>query len=456
MSKEYGLLKDFLAGKIDRRNFIGRALALGMTLGGVEAVLQACGSGGNAGGKANISWSTWGDAARLKLFFDYTNQFNASHPDITAQFKPIPTTDIDYGAKILTQLTGGVAPDVFYVPNSSMTQYIQDQVIVDLTPLLNGPKSQEKASDYINKLWGVSRTPDGKIYGVPVDCNPYVIWYNKTVLQEAGITQMPADLYEQGKWNRETFSSMLAKVAAKGKTGYILTNATLMLWSWVTTNGGVVYDNNGRGKFVANQDPRSIEAFTWLANNIRAKKIVYAGILPKGQGADFAFISNQVAFVSAGRYYLPAFRQASNLQYDIVPLPPNTGKRLEPAGVPVTSMSVNSKTKYPDAAFQFLTSYVSTAGQKFRIQGASGSIPSIQGIDQIATSGNTPEHARYFIDTRNVGYASFQAEDSTPGLTTDILKELEPVWLQGADVQQTLNKVANMANQRITEAKSGQ
>lgn len=455
MGETHELVKDFLVGKIGRRAFIGRALALGVTLGGVEAILQSCGSAAS-GGKANITWSTWGDAARLTLFFDYTHQFNASHPDIAVQFKPIPTTDIDYGAKILTQLSGGVAPDTFYVPDSSMAQYIQDQVVVELTPLLNGPKSQEKPGDYIDGLWGVARTADGKIYGVPVDCNPYVIWYNKSVLQEAGITQMPADLYEQGKWNRETFSAMLDKVAAKGKTGYILTNATLMLWSWATTNGGVVYDNHGRGKFVANQDPRSIEAFTWLADNTRAKKIVYAGALPKGQGADFAFITNQTAFVSAGRYYLPAFKKEENLQYDIVPLPPNTGKRLEPAGVPVAYMSVNSKTKYQDEAFQFLTSYVSAAGQTFRIQGASGSLPSIHGIDQIVTSGNTPQHARYFIDARNIGYAPFQTEDSVPGLTPDILAALEPVWLQGADVQQTLNKVAVMANQRIAQAQSGQ
>jgi multiple sugar transport system substrate-binding protein len=54
---------------------------------------------------------------------------------------------------------------------------------VDLAPLLSGPNSQSKPDDFYPGLWGVAKTPDGKIYGVPVDCNRLILWVNTSVLQ---------------------------------------------------------------------------------------------------------------------------------------------------------------------------------------------------------------------------------------------------------------------------------
>jgi multiple sugar transport system substrate-binding protein len=321
-----------------------------------------------------------------------------------------------------------------------------------LRPLLNSSASQEKATDYIDGLWGVARTPDGSTYGIVVDCNPLILWYNKGILQNAGISQMPADLYEQGKWNRDAFTNMIQQIKAKGKYGYILDHWTLPFWSWVTASGGKVYDNNGRGQFIANQDPKSVDTFKWLNDNIRAKTIIYASSLPKGQGADLAFLTNQVGFVCAGRWYLPEFKKADNLQYDIVPFPTNTGKKIEPAGVAIAYISLNNASKNRDAAFQFLTNFVSAKGETFRLQNGGNALPSIHGADQVVTEGNLPAHAQYFIDAREIGYAPFVAEDATTGLTNDIQDKLDPMWLQGADVQSTLNAVAAMANPRIKQA----
>jgi multiple sugar transport system substrate-binding protein len=440
------LVQELQSGRIARRRFISRAAALGLSLSSIEVLLQACGgsSGGTTSSKATINWSVWGNPGELQRLFQFTETFNKSHPAITAQLRPIATAE--YEPKLLTQLNGGVAPDAFYSFDTTMIKLIQNKTIIELTPLLNGPKSQEKPEDFSDGLWGVSRTADGKIYGAVVDCNPLVLWYNKGVLQTAGVTEMPADLYEQGKWNRDTFTKMLEKVHAKGKYGYILDKWALPWWSWVTTSGGTVYEDGGRGKFVAHQNPQAVDALKWLVSGVRSKIITFASSLPQGQGSDLAFMTNQVAFVCGGRWLLPQFKKGENLQYDIVPLPTNTGKRIEPAGVAVAYMVINKRTKYPDAAFEFLTSFVSKDGQTFRLQEGGNALPSIQGIDQIVTAEKLPAHAQYFIDTRNIGYAPFPAEMSVPGLTTDIQDMFDSVWLQGADLQATLNKAATKAN----------
>lgn len=448
------LIADLQAGHINRRGFIGRALALGISFSSITAILQACGGSSSSGGNGSapaITWSTWGNPGEIARFQEFTKKYNTDHK-ANAKLVPIPAF-ADYLPKILTQLNGGVAPDVFYADATHIARLIQNQTIVELTSLLNSPKSQEKADDYITGLWSSAKTKSGKIYGLPVDCNPFVLWYNKNVLQEAGVTDDPATLAKDGKWTKETFAGILEKVKAKGKYGYILDDSSAHYWNWVTTHGGKVYDDNGYGNFILPDDSNSVEIMNWLVTNVRSKLITFGATLPKGQGDDLAFMGNQVAFVAAGRWYLPEFKTAKDLKYDIVPWPSKSGK-MESADIPVAYIVLNKHSKNPDAAFEFLTNFVSVAGQTFRLQGGGNAVPSIKGPDEVVLSGNNPEHAQTFLDARNIGYALFPAEMGTAALSDDLKTAFEPVFLQNADLKTTLAKIAQMANPRIQQAQA--
>jgi multiple sugar transport system substrate-binding protein len=442
---------------ISRRKFLSAAA---MAVGAVG--LAACGSGGtNAGGgagssgggtgggasggkAATLNWASWGNPGEAQRFEEYTKDWNSKNPDVPSKFVLIPNDG--YEAKILTQLNGGTAPDVFYAGDSTIGKLIANKTILDLTELLKGPTSKSKPEEFAEGLWGAAKTKEGKIFGVTVDCNPMVLWYNTKLLQDAGITEMPAQLHAQGKWNRETFTQMLEKLKAKGKYGYILDNWWGHYWSWVTTNGGKVYDNE---KFVADQDPKALDAWNYIAGNVKNKLFTYAGGLPKGQGADAMFVSQQVGFVGAGRWLLPVFKKATGLQFDVAPWPANTGNKMEPAGVPTAYMVINSKAKNQDAAFKFLTNFVSKDGQVFRLKGGGNAVPSVSGADEVVTEGNLPANAAIFLEARKIGYADYATETRVPGLSNDITKALDELWLKGGDVQATLKKIADDANKKI-------
>jgi multiple sugar transport system substrate-binding protein len=450
MSTTHDLMQDLQRGKIGRREFIARALALGVSLSGIEAILQSCGGGGGNPGATSVTWSTWGNPGELDRFQKFTTDFNTKHSNINVQLIPIPSSS-DYSAKILTELTSGTAPDVFYSGDQDVARFIKNKTVIELTSLLSGSNSQSKPDDFYPGLFGAAKTTDGKIYGVPVDCNPLILWVNKSVLQAAGVTTMPNDLYAQGQWNRAAFQSMIQQVHSKGQYGYILDDWTLVWYSWVGANGGTVYDNNGNGKFVANQDPKTVETFKWLSDNVQAKTIIFAGTLPKGQGTDLSFMAKQAAFVAAGRWYLPEFKQVgSSLQYDVVPFPTNTGKKIEPAIVAEAYMVMNAASKHQSQAFEFLTNFVSPAGQTFRLSGGGNAVPSVKGPDQVVLQGNDPAHAQVFLDARNIGVAAPPSESRTSGLAADIQTATDAIFFKGADVQATLNKVATMVNSRIT------
>ena len=98
MGTTQDLMQDFQRGKIDRRQFIVRAFALGVSLSGIEAILQSCG-GGAASGATTVTWSTWGNPGELDRFNKFTSDFNTKHTKVQAQLIPIPSST-DYPAKI--------------------------------------------------------------------------------------------------------------------------------------------------------------------------------------------------------------------------------------------------------------------------------------------------------------------------------------------------------------------
>jgi multiple sugar transport system substrate-binding protein len=423
-------------------------------------LMQACsndGGQGQAGGqtaapkpgeKIKLKWATWGNPGELSRFQEFTKEYNAKNTNVEFELIPIPS---DYEQKILTQLSGGTAPDVFYSGVETMIKLIENQTVTELTPYLRGGEGKLKEGDFYKGLWGPGKQNE-KIYGVPVDCNPIVLWYNKKLLQESGVSVMPADLYEKGEWNWNTFKGILEKLRANGKHGYVLDNSWHRYYSFVTSNGGTIY--NEKGEFVADKDPKTKEAYKFLYDNVKSKNITFAGTLPKGQGGDAMFMSNQVGFVSAGRWYLPIFKQNKDLQFDVVPIPTNTGKKIEPAGVATAYMVLNKTTKYPKEAYHFISEFVSKEGQTFRLQGGGNAVPSVIGADQVVSEGNLPEHAKYFLETREIGYALTPAEAGIPGLSKVILDEMEALWLKDGQLDESLKNLGIKANQKINEYKS--
>ncbi|WP_211748941.1 sugar ABC transporter substrate-binding protein [Paenibacillus sp. Marseille-Q4541] len=417
-------------------------------------LLSACASGGDessggdSGGKVKIKWATWGNPGELSRFQEMTKEFNKTHPDIEAEFIPIPG---EYDQKILTQLTGGTAPDVFYAGDGLVVKLIENNSIENLTPLMDAETSLIKEEDYFPGLWGAAKRDD-QIYGVAVDCNPMVLWYNKKVLQEAGITEMPADLQANGQWTWDKFQEMTTKIKDSKKYGYVLDNSWNSYHSWVTSNGGTVYDESG--KFVGATDAKSKEAFQFLYDNVKSKNITFSGTLPKGQGGDAMFMSNQVGFVGAGRWYLPLFKKNASLEYDVVTWPTNTGNKIEPAGIPTAYLVLNKTSKNKEAAYQFFSEFVSKEGQQFRLQGGGNAVPSVQGVDDVVLEGNLPEHAQLFLDARDIGYALTPHEAGIPGLTQDIASKFEALWLRNEPLEASLTGIQDMANKKIEEYKN--
>jgi multiple sugar transport system substrate-binding protein len=167
-------------------------------------------SGGSSGKTIHLTYALW-DPVQEVGYKKSIALFEQSHPNISVTVEQIPYAD--YEAKLTSEFSSGSGPDVFWVNTPFLAQFEQDNVMLNLAPLIS--KSGINMSIYRPALVAL-HSHDGAIYGLPKDWDTEGIFYNKTYFAEHHI-QIPANL----TWNPVNGGSFLtlAKEATIDKNG---------------------------------------------------------------------------------------------------------------------------------------------------------------------------------------------------------------------------------------------
>ncbi|MET0726372.1 MAG: sugar ABC transporter substrate-binding protein [Leifsonia sp.] len=416
-----------------------RFLAVGAAAA-VVAGLGACSAGGSNSDPNTVVWSTWGTPEELTRYQEFDKEFMKRHPDITVKLQPVASYG-DYHSKLLAQLTSNTAPDVFYIGDDKIGQFVDAKVLMPLTDLMESDASDTKPDDFFPGLFGAAKDGD-EIYAAPNDSNPDVLWYDKAALAAAGITEDPATLAENGEWTTEKYLEMNDKLAEAGLTGSMFWNYWATHYSWISSQGGTAYDDSGA--FVGNEDDTTVAAVDELGKYFQDGTFVVADSMPEGAGADSVFVSHKAGFFSQGRYTIGTVKSAGEeSEYDIVRWPTPDGAAA-PTGVATSYLAINKKTKAKDAAFTFWTEFLSAEGQTFRLEGGGNAVPSIKGADDVVLEGDYPAHAQTFLDMRDIGFEDYAAEAVVPGLSTEVSDLFLKLYEGKSDAQATLDAVADL------------
>lgn len=151
-----------------------------------------------------------GDAINEAMQWAFDNIFEKEHPNIQVEIVPVPHND--YGQGINAMLTAGEAPDVFQYGYDQAKGNFDKGVLYDWT---------EKAAaepEFVEGFYGGTMsgwtTPDGKVYGFPSLVNVYGVFYNKDILDAAGIA------YPSNDWTWDDFFAMGQKLADPANNKY--------------------------------------------------------------------------------------------------------------------------------------------------------------------------------------------------------------------------------------------
>ncbi|MFF8639926.1 ABC transporter substrate-binding protein [Streptomyces sp. NPDC015345] len=314
---------------ISRRTLLGTGAALGL--------LTACGSntgrgGGGSGGKGPrlAQWyHQYGEAGTEQAVKRYAAAYDKA--DVQVQWRP-GNYDEQTAAALLTDS----GPDVFEVNGPSLDQIRKGQV-VDLTDLFDGVK------DDFDPVVLAPKTYDGKIWAIPQVVDMHLLYYRKSLLDDAGV-EPPRSLEAlvdaaKALTTKKVKGLFLGNDGGAGALGITPLHAAGL--ESVTEDGEVGFD-----------DPAAARALGRL-RQLYADKSLLLGA-PSDWSDPSAFTQELTAMQWCGLWALPAVRKALGDDFGVLALPPE-GSGGRPA-LPVGSYgaAVNARGDHKEEAKDFL------------------------------------------------------------------------------------------------------
>jgi multiple sugar transport system substrate-binding protein len=339
---------------------------LGCGVFAATLTLAACGGGGGgtqtATGTGPIKIWYSDNAQEVQWGTAVVAAWNQAHPDQTVTGEQVPagkTTEEVVGAAI----TAGTTPCLVYnTAPAAVSQFQKQGGLVDLSKFSD-------ANSYIaartGSRSGQYRSPGGDYYQMPWKTNPVMIFYNKDILQKAGIDPNAPPL----KTYQDFLATAQAAVSKGGARAAIWPSPTSEFFQpwfdyypmFIAQTGGKQLVANGQPQF-DNADGQAVANF-W-------RQVYAQNLAPKEAAQGDAFATGQAAMATVGPWAIAVY---GKVNWGVAPVPTKDGMAADQIHTFSDEKSVGmySSCKNQGTAWSFLKFSTSQAqdGQLLQVTG---------------------------------------------------------------------------------------
>jgi len=323
----------FTPSSVTRRGFLATSVGAAATVG-----LAACGSGSSSVPGSNsaptgsggaegydgpaVALSFWngftgGDGPIMKSL---VTKFNGEHPNIKVTMNTQQWAD--YYAKLPSAVTAGKGPEIAIMHVDSVATNAARRVIQPLDDVATALKLSE--ADFAPVPWQAGIYNE-KRYSIPLDVHPLGFYYNKSVMEKAGLDP------EKPPMDADAYGTALDTLKSKGVQGHWATpfpftgslTVQALLWQF----GGDLFTPDASAVLWA--DEPGVKALTWFTD------LVKNGHSPGkiAQDADaIAFQNGKTAFNWNGIWNINTLKEKKSLEWGVAALPNIGGKNAAWAG----------------------------------------------------------------------------------------------------------------------------
>ena len=207
----------------------------------------AADNGAASGDSVNLIFSWWGNQTRNERTQAVLDMYTEQNPNVTfdGQFAEWA----DYWNKLATASAGHALPDIVQMDYKYLEQYVSNNLLVDLTPYIESGVID--VSNVDEGILNSGKVGDG-IYAICNGINAPALLYNKTLLDENGITV-------KDNMTTDEFMDLCREVYEKTgyKTNVAYNNGDNLIEYTMRANGEILFEKDKLG--VAS--PESLEAF---------------------------------------------------------------------------------------------------------------------------------------------------------------------------------------------------
>lgn len=286
---------------------------LAVVLVGTMAASMASGAAVSAEEKQKLVIWSWGADEEKKAREDAVAIFQENHPEIEVEHSVIPTADHAWDQKAAAALAAGTGPDVMQMSPDYYGLY--SDYFEDLQPYLE--KEGVNADDVFTEgMLAPYYRPDGKLEGMPLLENVFVLAYNKELFDQFGVD------YPTDDWTWDDLKEAAEKfVSGEGADAtYGIVN------HWVEPNfaliceGGSPYSDDLQTLELNTPEVAAgLDLFGELVQSKAMPDDTAAKSLPKEQ----LFVSGHAAMYPLGGFEtkLIAEEIGDNFNWDVVTMP---------------------------------------------------------------------------------------------------------------------------------------
>ena len=318
---------------------------LAVVLVGTMAASMASGAAVSAEEKQKLVIWSWGADEEKKAREDAVAIFQENHPEIEVEHSVIPSADHAWDQKAAAALAAGTGPDVMQMSPDYYGLY--SDYFEDLQPYLE--KEGVNADDVFTEgMLAPYYRPDGKLEGMPLLENVFVLAYNKDLFDQFGVD------YPTDDWTWDDLKEAAEKfVSGEGADAtYGIVN------HWVEPNfaliceGGSPYSDDLQTLELNTPEVAAgLDLFGELVQSKAMPDDAAAKSLPKEQ----LFVSGHAAMYPLGGFEtkLIAEEIGDNFNWDVVSMP-----KVKDGGTNnvmyATGYSMLNTAENKDAAWTFL------------------------------------------------------------------------------------------------------
>ncbi|MEZ0165714.1 sugar ABC transporter substrate-binding protein [Kineococcus sp. LSe6-4] len=398
---------------------------------GALAALTACGgdSGGSSGSDTDLTWFMWSASTEEVDAWKHVAQMvTDAEPGTTVTFQTAAWND--YWTKLTSQAASGASADLLSMQSLRAPQFAELFVPLDDKLEALGISSDTFESSIFDGL-----KVDGKLLALPYDFGPYIVFYNKTAFQEAGLP-LPVE-----GWTTDDFVTAARALTTSGRYGFFANNTIDGALPFVLSETGRAAVDEGGELDVENDAWRS--TLEWYAGLITREGV--AAPLPSGGSSAAAtnqFLAGNAAMSLDGPWSLINAKATADFEVGIAPVPAgSSGSTTWTAG---SGFGVSRSAPDPDLAARAVA--VLTGADAEAYLGEQGrAFPARVAQQQSWYDGNDLGDARTVMDYSIENSVPYRTTASWTQVNDTYTRYAVPAFNGDASVDELLSRVQAQA-----------